>query len=144
MAQMADAGPAGPPDLELDPAAVLDLARDTRTTADEVAGDTTFRRLRLEGTSLGGFDAAAAVVAAHRSAHAVVSETILGVKEDLEAFSGYLRDAVAGIEDADHLSSGALGKLAAIRIGSEGDRANLRARTKYVEEPPAPPAPSDA
>jgi hypothetical protein len=124
------------PDLELDPAAVLALASQAQTTADEVSGNTRFRHLQLSAEMLGGFSSAAGVVDAHGSAHAVVSETIEGVRKDLEAFSGYLTKAVEGLEGADHLSSGALARLAEIRIGNETERANLDARNKYV--PPGP------
>jgi hypothetical protein len=86
---------------------------------------------------LGGFTSAAGIVDAHGSAHAVVSETIDGVRKDLEAFSGYLRKAVEGIEGADHLSSGALARLAEIRIGDETERANLNARGTHVAPGPA-------
>ncbi|MET1058276.1 MAG: hypothetical protein ABWX84_01675 [Nocardioides sp.] len=125
------------PDLELDPAAVLGLASQAQTTADEVAGNARFKNLRLSADMLGGFSSAAGVVDAHGSAHAVVSETIDGVRKDLEAFSGYLRKAVEGIEGADHLSSGALTRLAEISIGSETERANRDARDKYVASGPA-------
>ena len=125
------------PDLELDPAAVLGLASQAQTTADQVSGNLTFRNLRLGADVLGGFSSATGVVDAHGSAHAVVSETIDGVRKDLEAFSGYLKKAVEGIEGADHLSSGALARLAEIRIGNEAERANLDARGKYVTPGPA-------
>ena len=125
------------PDLELDPATVLGLAAQAQTTADEVSGNTTFRHLQLSADMLGGFSSAAGVVAAHGSAHAVVSETIDGVRKDLEAFSSYLKKAVEGIEGADHLSSGALARLAEIRVGTETERANLDARGKYVVPGPA-------
>jgi hypothetical protein len=125
------------PDLQLDPAAVLGLATQAQTTADEVSGDTTFKRLRLSPDMLGDLPGAAAVVDAHGSAHAVVNDTIDGVRKDLEAFSLYLREAVAGIENADHLSSGALARLAEIRIGNATEQANLRARDRYVQPGPA-------
>ena len=124
------------PDLELDVAAVLGLASQAQTTADRVSGNTTFRGLQLTADMLGGFSSAAGVVDAHGSAHAVVSETIDGVRKDLEAFSGYLKKAVEGIEGADHLSSGAVARLAEIRIGNETERANLDARGKYVTPGP--------
>ena len=124
------------PDLELDPAAVLGLAAQAQTTADEVSGNTRFRHLRLSADVLGGFSSAAGLIDAHGSAHAVVSETIDGVRKDLEAFSDYLKKAVAGIEGADHLSSGALARLAQISIGNETERANLDARGRYVTPGP--------
>ena len=62
---------------------------------------------------------------------------VRAVRKDLEAFSGYLKKAVEGIEGADHLSSGALARLAEIRIGNEAERANLDARGKYVTPGPA-------
>jgi hypothetical protein len=130
--------PAGrTPDVVLDPASVLGLARKTSRTAEDVSGDRTFRDLTLDAGMLGGFASAAGVVDAHRSAHAVVAETIEGVRTDLDQFSGYLRDAVAGLEDADHLSAGALERLAAIRVGTAAEDANLRARTKYADQPRA-------
>ena len=125
------------PDLELDPAAVLGLASQAQSTADQVSGNTRFRNLQLSQDMLGGFSSASGVIDAHGSAHAVVSETIDGVRRDLEAFSGYLKKAVEGIEGADHLSSGALARLAEIRIGNETERANLDARNKYVTPGPA-------
>ncbi|RYP87229.1 hypothetical protein EKO23_06365 [Nocardioides guangzhouensis] len=121
--------------IVLDSAAVLGLARQTRQTADDVAGDRTFRKLSLSGGMLGGYASAADVVAAHRSAHAVVAETIDGVRADLEQFSGYLTEAVAGLEAADQLSAGALDRLARIRVGTAAEDANRDARTRHVDRP---------
>ena len=125
------------PDLQLDPAAVLGLATQAQNTADEVSGNTTSSGCGSAPDMLGDLPGAAAVVDAHGSAHAVVNETIDGVRKDLEAFSLYLKKAVEGIESADHLSSGALARLAEIRIGNATERANLDARGRYVQPGPA-------
>ena len=136
---------AGTTEIALDSAAVLGLARQTRRTADHVAGDRTFRSLSLSDGMLGGFASVAEVVVAHRSAHAVVAETIDGVRADLEQFSGYLTEAVAGLEDADGLSAGALDRLARIRVGTAAEDANRDVRTRHVDrpEPDGTTAPAD-
>jgi hypothetical protein len=132
--------PTGSPDLVVDPAAVLELAQRTRTIAGDVVGDRTFAQLDLDGSMLGGFPGGHAVARAHRSAHAVVAETMAGVSADLEDFSGYLEAAVAGLEDADTLSQEALDRLAAIQVGHRAEQANLDARTRHVPAQPDGPA----
>lgn len=65
----------------------------------------------VESGSWGGGDRASSIATHHARAHGVMTDTLIGVREDLQAYQQACRDARKFLEDADLTAAGDLGAI---------------------------------
>jgi hypothetical protein len=107
-------------EAKLNPHQVLDVIIATERQAKNLNSDA-FKTLKVTGTAFGGYEGAQVVVSTHRSAHSVATETIRGVREDLEGFVAQLRAALISTTEADELSEASLRKMADVEVTDHGN-----------------------
>ena len=102
-------------DLDVDPEGIRAVISALNSNASEL-DDGSFQRLHISPGVFGGSETAAELGFHHGKAHQIVSDTILGVVEDLTRF----RD---GVEQAVHL----------VTTADESNAADLQSRQTAVE-----------
>jgi hypothetical protein len=125
-------------DLTKVPEQIAELKRVLHTNADTL-GNEQFQNLHLTSAAFGALPAGSTLGHEHALAHAVVSETIVGVARDLVAFGQGVETFARGVDAADEGSAAdlrqrqaAVDALTASVASSEGDRRNAVARGEYL------------
>jgi hypothetical protein len=131
-------------DLDVDPAGIRSVISELNANAHEL-DDGSFQRLHISPGVFGGSEAAAELGFHHGKAHQIVSDTILGVADDLTRFRDGVEQAVHLVNAADENNAADLqSKQAAVEVlvGSsgftEGDRREQASQNAHL----APPDPT--
>lgn len=128
-------------DLDVDPEGIRAVISALNANAHEL-DDGSFRRLHISPGVFGGSEAAAELGYHHGKAHQIVSDTILGVVQDLSRFRDGVEQAVQLVNAADESNAADLqSKQAAVDVlvGSsgfaEGDRRERASRNAHLGSP---------
>ena len=128
-------------DLDVDPEGIRAVISALNANAHEL-DDGSFQRLHVSPGVFGGSEAAAELGYHHSKAHQIVSDTILGVVDDLTRFRDGVEQAVHLVNTADETSAADLqSKQSAVQVlvGSsrfaEGDRREHASRNAHLTAP---------
>lgn len=123
-------------DLDVDPDGIRAVISVLNDNASELDGGS-FQRLHVSPGVFGGSEAAADLGLHHVKAHQIVSDTILGVVDDLTRFRDGVQQAVRLVSAADETSAADLQtKQAAVDVlvGSSGFTESARREQSSREE----------
>jgi hypothetical protein len=125
-------------DLDVDPEGIRAVISALNTNAHEL-DDGSFQRLHISPGVFGGSEAAAQLGYHHSKAQQIVSDTILGVVDDLTRFRDGVEQAVHLVNTADESNAADLqSKQTAVHVlvGSsrfaEGDRREQASRNAHL------------
>jgi hypothetical protein len=128
-------------DLDVDPEGIRAVISALNANAREL-DDGSFQRLHISPAVFGGSETAAELGFHHGKAHQIVSDTILGVVEDLTRFRDGVEQAVHLVTTADESNAADLhSKQTAVDVlvGSsgfaEGDRREQASRNEHLAAP---------
>ncbi len=96
----AAAGPRGHGDIDIDPAALAKLKTALSQAAEELETER-FSDVHLDDGAFGGCPSGAELGAEHRTAHAIIADTIQGVVTDLWGYRDGVEQFEAGMGTAD-------------------------------------------
>ena len=128
-------------DLDVDPEGIRAVISALNANAHEL-DDGSFQRLHISPGVFGGSETAAELGFHHGKAHQIVSDTILGVVEDLTRFRDGVEQAVHLVNTADESNAADLqSKQTAVEVlvgssgFSEGDRREQASRNEHLTAP---------
>lgn len=128
-------------DLDVDPEGIRAVIATLNDNAHDL-DDGSFQRLHVSSGVFGGSEAAAELGFHHAQAHQIVSDTILGVAQDLTRFRDGVEQAVHLVSAADESNAAALhSRQAAVDVlvgsarSSEGDRREHESRNEHLVGP---------
>ena len=106
-------------DIDIDPAALAKLKTALRQAAEELETER-FSDVHLDDGAFGGCPSGAELGAEHRTAHAIIADTIQGVVTDLWGYRDGVEQFEAGMGTADETDA-APGDVIEISLPSETD-----------------------
>jgi hypothetical protein len=128
-------------DLDVDPEGIRAVISALNANAHEL-DDGSFQRLHISPGVFGGSGTAAELGFHHGKAHQIVSDTILGVVQDLTRFRDGVEQAVHLVNTADESNAADLqSKQTAVEVlvgssgFSEGDRREQASRNEHLTAP---------
>lgn len=129
-------------DLDVDPEGIRAVISALNANAHEL-DDGSFQRLHVSPGVFGGSEAAAELGFHHSKAHQIVSDTILGVVQDLTRFRDGVEQAVHLVQAADetnaadlHSKQTAVDVLVGSSAFAEGDRREQASRNAHLAPDP--------